>query len=193
MLELALLQEQSASCEELLSLGESGRVTLVIPAYSLAEPYETLIRRRNQRRRIKHALDDELKQIARNASYADRIDRFEELTALLISSADEGVRHLQNVLTKVVGVAEVIPLDGPVLEASIGYQQSHDFSPQDAIVYASVVSDLRGRSPDDRKCFLNRNSKDFDDQVVVDELQTHRCRLLPRFDSGLSFIVSEIG
>ncbi len=192
MLELALRQEQSASCEELLDLCESGRVTLVIPAYSLAEPYETLIRRRSQRRQIKHDLDEQLKQIARNTTYADHVVRFEELTALLISSANEGVRRLQDVLTKFIEVAEVIPLDASVLTASIDYQQSHDFSPQDAIVYASVVSDLRGRSRDDQKCFLNRNSKDFDDQVVVDELQAHRCKLLPRFDSGLSFIVSEL-
>ena len=192
MLELALLQEQSASCEQLLDLCGSGRAALVIPAYSLAEPYETLIRRRNQRRQIKHDLDDELKQIARTATYADRVDRLEELTALLISSADEGVRRLEEVLTKVIEVAEVISLDATVLTASIRYQQTHDFSPQDAIVYATVISDLGRRPPDEQKCFLNRNSKDFDDQMVVDELQTHRCRLLPRFDSGLSFILSSL-
>lgn len=192
MLELALLQEQSASCERLLDLCGSGQTTLVIPAYSLAEPYETLIRRRNQRRQIKHDLDDELKQIARTATYADRVDRFEELTAMLINSADEGVRRLEEVLTKVIDVAEVISLDATVLTASIRYQQTHDFSPQDAIVYATVISDLGRRSPDEQKCFLNRNSKDFDDQVVVDELQAHRCKLLPRFDSGLGFILSNL-
>ena len=192
VLELALLQEQSASCEQLLDLCGSGRAALVIPAYSLAEPYETLIRRRNQRRQIKHDLDDELKQIARTATYADRVDRFEELTALLISSADEGVRRLEEVLTKVIEVAEVISLDATVLTASIRYQQTHDFSPQDAIVYATVISDLERRSPDEQSCFLNRNSKDFDDQVVVDGLQAYRCKLLPRFDSGLSFILSNL-
>ena len=192
VLELALLQEQSASCEELLGLCGGGRVALVIPAYSLAEPYETLVRRRNQRRQIKHDPDDELKQIARTATYADRVDRFEELTALLISSAEEGVRHLEEVLTKVIQVAEVISLDAAVLTALIRYQHAHDFSPQDAIVYATVISDLSRRSPDEQKCFLNRNSKDFDDQVVVDELQGHRCKLLPRFDSGLGFIFSNL-
>ena len=45
VLELALLQEQHASCEALLRLCEEGGIQLVIPAYSLAEPYETLTRR----------------------------------------------------------------------------------------------------------------------------------------------------
>ena len=100
-----------------------------------------------KRRQIKHDLDDELKQIARTATYADRVDRLEELTALLISSADEGVRRLEEVLTKVIEVAEVISLDATVLTASIRYQQTHDFSPQDAIVYATVISDLGRRPP----------------------------------------------
>ena len=53
VLELALLQEQHASCEDILRLCEAGRMQLVIPAYSLAEPYETLVRRHKQRQRIK--------------------------------------------------------------------------------------------------------------------------------------------
>ena len=43
VLELALLQEQFASCEKMLGLCRSGDIPLVIPAYSLAEPYETLV------------------------------------------------------------------------------------------------------------------------------------------------------
>ena len=192
MLELALLQEQFVSCEKLLNLCRSSDIALVIPAYSLAEPYETLVRRRKQRQQIKHDLDEELQQIARTATYKDRLRRFSELTALLISSADEDVRRLEDVLAKIIEVADIIPLEAPILAASIQYQQTHDFSPQDAIVYAALVSDLRQRLPDDQSCFLNRNSKDFDDQIVVEELQHHRCKLLPRFDSGLSFVLSNL-
>lgn len=43
VLELALLQEQHASCGELLRLCEEDRIQLVIPAYSLVEPYNILI------------------------------------------------------------------------------------------------------------------------------------------------------
>ena len=192
VLELALLQEQFASCEKLLGLCRSGDIALVIAAYSLAEPYETLVRRRKQRQRIKHDLDEELQQIARTATYAEQLRRFKELTALLISSADEDVKRLEDVLAKIVEVGDVIPLEAPILTASIEYQQTHDFSPQDAIVYAAIISDLRRRLPNIQSCFLNRNSKDFDDQNVVDELQVHRCKLLPRFDSGLSFVLSNL-
>ncbi len=39
-----------------------------------------------------------------------------------------------------------------------------------------------------QSCFLNKDSKDFDDQSIVDELRSHNCMLLPRFDSGYDFI-----
>jgi len=43
VLELPLLQEQYASCEDILRLCQAGKAQLIIPAYSLVEPYETLI------------------------------------------------------------------------------------------------------------------------------------------------------
>jgi hypothetical protein len=44
VLELAFQQEQFVSCEQILQLGEAGGIKLVIPAYSLAEPHEKIIR-----------------------------------------------------------------------------------------------------------------------------------------------------
>ncbi len=49
VLELALLQEQYKSCQELLDLAESKKIRLIVPAFSLAEPYETLIRNNKKR------------------------------------------------------------------------------------------------------------------------------------------------
>ena len=68
VLELALIQEQYAGCEEILRLCEAGRIRLVIPAYSLAEPYETLTRHHKQRRRMKQELDAVFRQLSRTAS-----------------------------------------------------------------------------------------------------------------------------
>jgi len=66
------------------------------------------------------------------------------------------------------------------------YRRRHGLSPQDAIVYASVVSDLA--SGTGRGCFLNRNTKDFDDPDIAQELWALGCKLLPRFDQGLDYM-----
>lgn len=52
VLELALLQEQQQSCQKLLDLAEARRINLILPAFSLTEPYETLIRREKNRRNL---------------------------------------------------------------------------------------------------------------------------------------------
>ena len=187
VLELALRQEQARSCEEILDLCGRG-LRLFVPAYSLAEPYETLVRRRRQRRRVMRDLESEWRQLARSAAYSDHAEGFDTVSALLISSAEQDATRLEAVRAKIMEVGDVIPLEESVLAASTRYQGAYGFEPQDAIVFASVVTHLEGDTAGESSCFLNRNSRDFDDQRVVDELDRHGCKLLPRFDSGLEFL-----
>ena len=83
VLELALLQEQRESCESILSQCEEDRVRLVVPSYCLAEPHETLTRRHKQRTRMRDALDAEIREIARTASYSAQLSGFRGLTEML--------------------------------------------------------------------------------------------------------------
>ena len=189
VLELALLQEQHASCEEMVRLGEAGHIQLVTPAYSLAEPYETLTRRHRQRKRMKAELDVELRQLARTTTYAHRLSGFQQLTTVLIESADEEAKHLEEVCARLVQVAEVIPLASGLLIAATQYQHTYHLSPQDALVYAAVLGHLQQHQAI-QSCFLNRNAKDFDDPDLVEELDRHNCKLLPRFDAGYQFVLS---
>ena len=193
VLELALQQEQASSCEKILDLCEEGDPQLVVPAYSLAEPYETLIRRRQERKRVQRDLHAELQQLARSATYTGRLDAFDTVSTLLIGSAEQDAARLEEVRSRIMGLCAIVPLGRSVLVEAVRYQRVHDFGPQDAIVYASVVSHLVGIPSDERACFLNRNFKDFDDQRVVEELEGHRCKLLPGFDAGLGYVLGNSG
>ena len=192
VLELAFLQEQCSSCEKILSLCEARRIQLLIPAYSLAEPYETLTRRQKRRKRIKEIFDAELRQIARTSAYVDRLGDLHDLTALLIKLADEEEMRFEDVRSRLMRLTEVIPLDASVVSvAAMQYQQTHGFSPQDALVFSSVLSHLE-RVSAPQSCFLNRDSKDFDNQIVVEQLNGYDCKLLPRFDDGHDFILNAL-
>jgi hypothetical protein len=59
VLEMALRQEQCCDCEAIARLCKERRINLIIPAYSFAEPYETLIRRHRERKKLKIALETE--------------------------------------------------------------------------------------------------------------------------------------
>ena len=100
VLELALEQEQRGSCEQILCLCEEGKAEhVIIPAYSFAEPYETLTRRHMKRKRMKKDLDRELLQLTRTELSTNRLGDLQSLTTLLIGQSKEVPCHSTVCLT----------------------------------------------------------------------------------------------
>jgi predicted nucleic acid-binding protein len=188
VLELALLQEQHESCVALLELCRADRVRLVVPAFSLTEPYGTLTLRKVQRNRTRGELAPVLRELQRTSHYARAVAEMDaSLRLLFLDSADDELRRFGTVRDSLTAVAEVVPLDRSVFTAATGYEEQHGLSAQDALVYASVLHHLRDERPA-RSCFLNRNARDFDDPEIVASLAERGCKMLPRFDSGLDFV-----
>lgn len=188
ILEMAFLQEEYESCEAILSLARAHKINLVIPAFSIAEPYETLVRRRIKRFDLQRQLASEMREITRSASYREiGAEAGDEIDSLLIRSVEEDKHRLDDALVAVLESSEVIPIDLDTVKSAIEYQKNQNLSPQDSIVYASVVGHLRS-SATAPKCFLNKNSKDFLNPDIQDELKNYGCRLITRFADGLGFI-----
>lgn len=78
-----------------------------------------------------------------------------------------------------------------ILTAAIEYEYALDFTPQDAIVYASIIEHL-SKSHEQQRCFINRNSKDFDNPDIEEALDRYGCRILFKFDSGFSYVKRQI-
>ena len=190
MLEIALQQEQWESCERILNWCEEGRARLVVPGYSLAEPHETLTRRQKDRKQVERMLNEELKRISRTAMHKEKLSGFDEIIEILTGSIEEEDSSLDRICLRLLRVADVVPLDATVLEMSERHRRKHGFSPQDAIVYASVLSDLdRRRSP--RNLFISRD-QDFNDQDIREELQGHDCDLILNFNDARQAIGSDL-
>lgn len=188
VLELALLQEQHASCEALLASGELRRVALVIPAFSLAEPYGTLGRRHGDRVRLKSAVDEQLSLLARSRDYSTRLSGFETVTTLLIDSQEAESKGLEAVQKRLFDTAEIVPLDRSILESALICQKSYGLTPTDAIVCASVLEHLqRDRPP--VSCFPNRDTH-FGNPDLVKALDSLGCKLLWSFKSGHDYVES---
>ncbi len=191
VLELAFEQEQCVSCEQILQLCEAGQAKLIIPAYSLAEPHEKLSRQAKSRRNLQQLLDAELKQLSRTASYISRIRSIQDIASLLVQSNEEERQRFVHYRERLFNIAEIISLTREILIQSASYETIYDLSPQDAIIYTSVIDHLRQCQPQ-AGCFLNRNSKDFDSPDIVDELNLFKCRMIPRFDHGYNFLQSQL-
>lgn len=191
VLELALLQEQHESCQELLDLAQVKQITLIVPAFSLAEPYETLIRNNKKRQKLSQDLKKVLSQLSRSLPYQEQIRTFEDTTAFLISSQEEQKRRLDALIEKILEVCKIIPLTAEILTEAIKYQSEYNLEPQDSIVYASVLDHIK-KSDERQRCFLNRNSKDFDDPDIKESLNSYDCLMLFRFDNGISYVKSKL-
>ncbi len=191
VLELALAQEQSASCEELLQLAKAKQIQFVVPAFCFAEPQGTLHRRKRERGQLELRLKDELAQLARTPKYFEQLEEFARVTAVLAESAEAEAANLQSVVLSLLDCAEVIPLEAMIVSSAIQIEARHELSAMDAIVYASVLAHLQA-SARGISCFLNRNARDFEDPDILAELGQLNCRLIPRFDDGLEFVKSQI-
>lgn len=188
VLELALLQEQLASCREILRRCRTEQVQLLVPAISIAEAYETTVRRQRARRDLKRQLDFEMRELARTAEYATRTSDFQRLTALLTDSANEEAERLEEVRRELLEGAEILALDAATFRVATFYEAKHGLSARDALVFAAVKLHL-GRHPGTVSCFVTRDSKDFDDPDLREELKQHGCKLLVRFDDACGYIL----
>lgn len=187
VLELVFEQEQHVSCEQILNLCEAGRARLILPADCLAEPHEKLTRQARSRRELQQNLDVELLQLARTTSYSTRISSIQDIASLLVQSNEEEKQRFIHFRNRLTNIAEIIPLTFDILREAANYELPYDLTPQDALVFTSVITHLR-QNKSSASCFLNRNSKDFDNPDIVDELNKNNCTMISRFDHGYGFI-----
>lgn len=66
--EIALQQREQAHCWRLLEFAGQGNIELAIPAYSITEPYEKLIRKERERKDLSARLRAELGELGRSVA-----------------------------------------------------------------------------------------------------------------------------
>jgi predicted nucleic acid-binding protein len=180
VLELVLAQEQREVCETLLTAGEAGVIELAIPAYSLAEPLETLGRYHREREQLQEALQKTSGQLARSDEYRDAARDVEERTgALLARSTIEDRQRYETYVERIVRGATVIATDAEVLRRSLLVREEFDLDGKDAIVLASVSRHL-DEAPTTAG-FATRDADDFGVPEIRAHLAQRDCELLTDF------------
>jgi hypothetical protein len=189
--EMALLQEEHDACEELLALAKSRDIQLVLPAYCIGEPYETLVRRSNRRRALHDDFQREIHELGRSRDYAAPAAEIRRAVGLLIKSGEEEKRRLDDALRAVVEVAAIIPLDGGVFTKALDLQSTWSLDSQDSFVCASVVAHLEAAPDDAKKCFATRDVDHFfRNPSVKVGLKDLGCRIVTSFRDALGYAKS---
>lgn len=191
VLEQALQQEQHEACDGILRLAESGRINLLIPAFSLAEPHQALSAKEKARNRVVNDLRGHIREIGRSKRHHAVPNEFAPFASVLVRSAEQERAGLQQAIKELLRIANVIPLDAEILNAAIALQAELGMSGQDAIVLASVLHHLSHTTPSE-SCFLSRNLRDFDDPDVRDRLDHFACRYFAGFEAALQHILTRV-
>lgn len=189
VLEIVLGQEHAASVEALLVAAEQGAIEMVIPGFAVAEPFSTITNRERNRDQLVKGISATLRDLQRSSPYQNE--------ALLVASAVNGlasitgreITSLHDITKRLLTIARTVELDAACFALALAYQQQYALSPQDSIIYASIISDLRMRPLADAKCFITRNSRDFDDPGIVTELNSLSCRLFFSIEDGSQYSV----
>jgi predicted nucleic acid-binding protein len=191
VLELAFEQEEALSCRDILSLCESGRLDLVVPAFALAEPFYALVGREKTRKRVAEDVTLQLREIARGRMASDELVALAGVAAFLVQSLDRERSGLRTALRRVAACARISPLNRETIQRAEALEQQPGMPAPDALVLASVVLHLEA-SPA-ASVFLNRNPKDFSNPDIESALGSHGCRLIPSFEQGLGYIQQQLG
>ena len=185
-LEIALDQGEAKSCKYLLNLCKKHRARLIVPGYCFAEPHETLKRRQKERKKLEADIRRQIQDMSRTANRRDRLSGLDKIIEILTRSVQEDSDNLSAICSDLLQYASTIPLNAEVLGMSDQCRRKHDLSPQDSIVYASILFHLE-------KCRSSTNfaiirDKDFASQNIEEELMEYNCTLISNFNRARGII-----
>jgi hypothetical protein len=190
VLELVLEQEQGLACEQIVGLAERKRIELALPAYALLEPYQTIVRRDNDRKALIEAIRRERVQLRRTASLAGDVGRLQDADDLLLRASQDAFTRLSEVRTRLLLCAEVLVVDAGTLKAAEADASRFGLAFPDAVMVSAVFRDAAmSNAP---SVFLNRNTKDFLDPDVKQYLASVHCSVIGSFESGLACVTNAL-
>jgi predicted nucleic acid-binding protein len=192
VIELALEQEEADSCSEIVDLAIVAKLELLVPAFSLAEPYQAIAGKEKVRARLGEELRSHLGELGRSRPHRAMPSTFGPLSDALIERAQFERDGLRRTISELIQVATVMALDSKTLIKAASLENEYGLSGQDSIVLATVLAHLEATRPD-ASCFLTRNSKDFDDPDIREGLDAYNCKFFARFASAAAFLKAHRG
>jgi len=193
VLEIALEQEQHQAANSILSFAERGKIRLLYPSFILSEPFESLMRERRERNALHASLVKSLSNLRRSEPHKQAMLDLEPVISILKDAHVRQVDLLHSAFERLLEVGECVNVDVASFRSALIYQKSLYLSPQDSIIYATMIADLKKQPEEEQKCFLSRDKKAFDnddDRSIKAELNVYNCRYIGSLVQGLAFIQS---
>lgn len=186
LLELAYLQERCGSCDEILQMAEARTISLVLPAFCVAEARATLQRRANERREFQGVLQKQVREVSRSEPFRTLEEQSRNVIAAFVAHGEESWQRLEVAVLRVREHGAFIPLTTEDVVWAAVDGLLHLLSPQDAIVLKSVTSHAAVQTG--LKCFVTQDAKGFSTPSVYNELSKRDCKVLINFTDAVAYI-----
>ena len=187
ILEVALSQEEASAAKSILDLARLGTLELRVPSFALCEPFSTISHRGREGRKLVGTLGETMRQLLRSESYRKQLQEFESVPEALARIYGQEIDLLESTIRELLVTAQVLQLTRDVFEQALEVQRTLGLSPQDAIIYASVLQDLR-TNPVAEALFVSRNYKDFSDPEILVELGALNCEYKDSYADAIALI-----
>jgi len=192
VLELALEQEEADCANEILKLAKDNLIVLSIPLFSISEPYDTVIRRGRERKKICRDFSEHLNQLYRTNKHKDIVESLMPTITALLKIETTQLNSLEQIISSILRKGRVLNLDFAVFQDSLAYQKQYSLLQQDAIIYATIINDLHYQEYSMQKVFVSKNPKDFGNPGIREELKIFNCKYFSNFLHALSYIKSQL-
>jgi hypothetical protein len=93
-------------------MAASKSIELVLPAFALIEPYETIVRRERDGEQLRRKLGLRMTQLQRTASMVADVQRLQEASDLLLRAAQEAKKRFHGGLARVRNALVKAPIGG---------------------------------------------------------------------------------
>jgi hypothetical protein len=97
---------------------------------------------------------------------------------------------LLDTITRLLPVATLLGFESATYMSALKYRVDYSLEPTDAIVFASIVSDLITRTKAEPKYFLSRDQRAFSNLALRAELKVHNCDFFAHFGDALDRLLS---
>lgn len=191
ILELAFFQKKHEDCEKILTLAEEKKINLILPSFCISECYDAIKHTISQKNNFKINLKRFKDRFDQSTLYVKDSDAFEKMVSFVDRSIEVERESLNSTMLRLMKICTIIPMNYYILDEANRIAKKHNLKEPDAIVYASVLNFLI-KDCKNQSCFLNKNSRDFNDPDIIEELNALKCEAIFEFTGGYQYILNQL-
>jgi hypothetical protein len=172
-------------------LNRARQISLVLPAFCLAEAYAQLNRRTAERNRLFRGVQDQTRELSRSLPQQAFSRDLSNLANNLKTVNESQAAGLGGVVAIMLEEAVLLQMTISSHRAARALISRAVLEPQAANVYSTIVEDLCKQTREVPKLFLSRD-KAFSSPTITTELKDFGCQYVHSFDAGRARILAQL-